>query len=171
MKIIHLGKFDEPDTGGIENHVNNLCKGLASKKINVINIISNRAFKFKRIFKFNYEIISLPAFFRFFSTAINIFLPIYVLKKVFYDRYNFIHIHHPDPLSHFTVLFLPKRIKIILTWHCDIHAYKFLYFFYKPLLKNLLKRVDHIIVATPKHISSSDILNNIEYKHKISIIP
>jgi len=141
------------------------------KKIYVLNIISNRSFIFKKKIKKNYEVVSLPSFFKIFSTSFNIFLPFYVYKKIIFDKFKIIHIHLPDPLSHLTVLFIPKRIKIILTWHSDIVVYKFLYFFYKPLLINLLNKVDVIVVATPKHVSSSDILKNPNFKDKIKIVP
>ena len=32
IKVIHLGKFDSPDRGGIENHVDSLCTALSKKK-------------------------------------------------------------------------------------------------------------------------------------------
>jgi glycosyltransferase involved in cell wall biosynthesis len=171
IKVIHLGKFDSPDKGGIENHVDSLCTALSKKKIYVLNIISNRSFTFKKKIKKNFEVVSLPSFFKIFSTAFNIFLPFYVYKKIIFNKFKIIHIHHPDPLSHLTLLFIPKRIKIVLTWHSDIVAYKFLYFFYKPLLINFLSKVDVIVVATPKHISSSDILKNPKFKDKIKIVP
>jgi len=171
IKVIHLGKFDDPDKGGIENHVDSLCRLLAKKNFYILNVISNRGFKFKKKISKNFEVVSLPSFFKIFSTAFNIFLPFYVYKKVFFNKFRIIHIHHPDPLSHITAVLFPKKIKIVLTWHSDIVVYKFLYFFYKPLLIKLLERVDVIIVATPKHITSSDILNNPIFKKKIKIVP
>lgn len=171
IKVIHLGKFDTTDKGGIENHVYNLCTCLAKKNHYVLNVISNRRFRFKKSVNGNFEVVSLPAFFKCFSTAFNIFLPFYVMKRVIFDNFNIIHIHHPDPLSHLTTLFLPKKIKIVLTWHSDIVVYKKLYFFYKPYLIRLLLRADRIIVATPNHIKSSDLLSNHNIRKKIQIIP
>ena len=171
MKVIHLGKFDIPDKGGIENHVYNLCTCLAKKNYYVLNVISNRRFRFKKSINGNFEVVSLPALFKCFSTAFNVILPFYVFKRVIFDNFNIVHIHHPDPLSHLTALFLPKKIKIVLSWHSDIVVYKKLYFFYKPLLIKLLLRADKIIVATPNHIKSSDLLSNHNFKKKIQIIP
>jgi rhamnosyl/mannosyltransferase len=171
IKVIHLGKFDTSDKGGIENHVYNLCTRLAKNNHYVLNVISNRRFRFKKSINGNFEVVSLPAFFKCFSTAFNVILPFYVMKRVIFDSFNIIHIHHPDPLSHLTTLFLPKKIKIVLTWHSDIVAYKKLYFFYKPFLIKLLLRADRIIVATPNHIKSSDLLSNHNIRKKIQIIP
>ena len=171
VKVLHLGKFDIPDKGGIENHVYNLCTGLAKKNHYVLNVISNRRFRFKKNIKGNFEVVSLPALFKCFSTAFNIILPFYILKRVIFDNFNIVHIHHPDPLSHLAALFLPKKIKIVLTWHSDIVVYKYLYFFYKTFLKKLLHRADRIIVATPNHIKSSDLLSNLGIRKKIHIIP
>ena len=111
MKVIHLGKFDIPDKGGIENHVYNLCTCLAKKNYYVLNVISNRRFRFKKSINGNFEVVSLPALFKCFSTAFNVILPFYVFKRVIFDNFNIVHIHHPDPLSHLTALFLPKKIK------------------------------------------------------------
>tara|TARA_B110000259_G_C14021823_1_gene403314 strand:- start:843 stop:1967 length:1125 start_codon:yes stop_codon:yes gene_type:complete len=171
IKVIHLGRFDAPDKGGIESHVQSLCSSLEKKNFYVLNVISNSRFSFKKSINGNFEVVSLPAFFKCFSTAFNLILPFYVLKRVIFDNFNIVHIHHPDPLSHLVTFLLPKKIKIVVTWHSDIVAYKALYFLYKPLLIKLLFRVDKIIVATPNHIKSSDLLINNNIRNKIVIIP
>jgi rhamnosyl/mannosyltransferase len=59
-------------------------------------------------------------------------------------------------MAHLVAYCLPKNIKLVITWHSDIVKQKKLLQFYQPFLKNIIKRADAIIAATPAHFSSSE---------------
>jgi rhamnosyl/mannosyltransferase len=85
------------------------------------------------------------------------------------DKYDIIHIHHPDPMSNLALWLIKPKGKYIVHWHSDILKQKYLMKIYRPLQTWLLKRSDAIICTSKPYADNSNDLK--PFLDKISIIP
>ena len=166
MKLLHLAKYYHPYRGGIETVVKNLCVGACSfaevsvlcfNDANTQSVDSLDGVSIDRIPRLG-VVASQP-------------LSFHMLKKI-PDRSNvdLIHLHSPNPLFELScLLFIDKKIPIVVTHHSDIVRQKVLGALYKPFLKMFYERVEKIIVPTKNHISSSNILT--QFQDKVEIAP
>jgi glycosyltransferase involved in cell wall biosynthesis len=168
MKVLHFYKTYLPDTiGGIEQFINQLARKTAKLGVTheVLSLSPNKTEKIVTVdghlvhrCRSNFEISSTPfsisAFFKFKELA---------------KEADIIHYHFPYPFA--DVLHLVTRINkpSVVSYHSDIIKQKNFLKLYRPLMRHFLAGVDHIIVASPNHLESSDVLSY--FKHKISVIP
>jgi rhamnosyl/mannosyltransferase len=82
-----------------------------------------------------------------------------------------LHYHFPWPFG--DVLHLSQaRVTgkpTVISYHSDVVRQKTLYFFYKPLMRQFLKRVDRIVATSPNYAASSPLLQH--YSNKVTVIP
>lgn len=161
-KVLQIGKFFYPDKGGIESttkfifdhfihdeNVNDvLCfkRGKGSQKV-----YYGKSFVLKCGTAF--EVASTPISFKFF----------YWFRKL-RNEYDILHIHSPNPLAAIALYLFPVKGKVLLHWHSDILTHKFLYLFYRPFEKYLLKRADLILGTSPVYVQHSPFINKFDHK-------
>lgn len=168
MKILQLGKFYPPHIGGIETVMYDITEVLNQKGLKSDVLCSNKDYTYKEEFINHYNVIRTKTFGIKFSTSITPQM-IFKLRKIIYE-YDIIHVHLPDPMASFALLFASlKNKKIVLHWHSDIVKQKYLLKFYEPLQDWLMKRADAIIATTPKYIEESKYLQ--KYRNKCISIP
>lgn len=80
-----------------------------------------------------------------------------------------VELHLPFPVADLALLLSGYKGRVVVAWHSDVVRQKTILFFYKPLMKWLLKRADAILVATKAHIDSSPYLQ--PYREKCVIVP
>ena len=171
MNILQWGKFHENKyCGGIEAYVTELSSDLA-KKHTLVNLVANTDFSsFSE--KFNaYEVKQAASLGRFLSTSFCPTMPYlaHQLNKKY--RFDLMHLHFPDPMSHFSSLFLPKSVKRIISWHSDIVKQKLALKAYEPFLKKIVNMADAIIINNPHPGSFPQLQKLLLDKKKINIIP
>lgn len=84
------------------------------------------------------------------------------------DDFDVIFINLPHPVANIAVsLFPPKKAKVILYWHSDIIKQKKLLYFYKPLLKRLIKKSALVAAPTSIHLTESDFSEYFKGKEKV----
>jgi len=170
MKVLQFGRFHNSNFGGLERHVELLQVEL-HRHIHVDNIVSNDKFR-DELEKVNgsniYKIASLGLL---AGTAMTPAMPQRVRALWRANRYDIMHLHFPDPLSHFSVGFLPRRTKIVISWHSDVIRQKRFLRFYKPFLDRIVRRADAIIAATPMHFTTSTQLSACGDLGKLHVIP
>ena len=84
-------------------------------------------------------------------------------------EYDIIHIHHPDPMAAVALLLSRYKGRVILHWHSDILAQKFLLFFYHPIQWWLVRRAERVIGTSPVYIQQSRPL--LHYQNKVICVP
>ncbi|KIC63450.1 glycosyltransferase [Chryseobacterium taiwanense] len=169
MKILQLGKF-YPIKGGVEKVMYDLVLGLSQRMIHCDMLCaSEKKTEQEEIIEFNpfSKLFIEPSIIELAKTKISIRL-ISKLKKIA-QRYDIIHIHHPDPMSALALFISGYKGKVILHWHSDILAQKKLLLLYKPLQNWLLKRADLILATSPNYIECSEDLK--KYKSKCDVLP
>jgi len=168
MKILQIGKT-YPIIGGVDKVIFEISEGISRKKIQCDVLCSN--------IKKEDLVINNNLFSTFFVSksygkiAATWISPNMILKLIrIINKYDIIHIHHPDPMATIA-LFLAnsKKQKIVLHWHSDIVKQKNLLKFYMPLQNWILRKADIIIATTNEYAIGSDHLKN--YTNKIKVVP
>ena len=168
MKILQLGKFYPPSTGGIQTVMYDITEVLNNNDVICDVLCSNKNFTYKEEYINNYKVMRTKTFGVYFSTSITLQM-IFKLKKII-KQYDIIHVHLPDPMANLALFFANlEGKKIILHWHSDIIKQKYLLKLYEPLQSWMMKKADKIIATTPKYIEESKYLQ--KYKDKCAPIP
>lgn len=85
------------------------------------------------------------------------------------EKYDIIHVHHPDPTAFLALFLVRPSSKIIIHWQSDIVRQATMIKYFMPLQNWVLKRADAIIVATQEYADHSEHLQ--PFKEKIAIVP
>ncbi len=170
LKVLHFGRFYSEQFGGIERNVADLLAGL-SKVIHVDNLVAHERFRTEIVQQPNYKIYKVASLGVVASTALCPTMPYWVRRLYRQHHYDIAHLHFPDPMAHLASYFLPKSVKRVITWHSDIVRQQRLLKIYQPFLQHIIKQADAIIAPTPKHFSSSVLLNTAANAHKLTVIP
>lgn len=167
LKILQLGKF-YPIKGGVEKVAYDLMLGVSSRGIRCdMSCAASQGEGGIRVINDHASLITTKSLTKLASTMISPNM-IFALKK-FCDRYDIIHVHHPDPMACVALFLSGYKGRVILHWHSDIIKQRILLKFYKPLQNWLIKRADIIIGTTPTYLEESPFLKN--YKDKLRCIP
>ena len=167
-KILHIPNYYPPHIGGIEDVCHSIVTVLPEFDHQVICFHDQ-----KQTVKGRFEGIQVTrcgVWEKLFSQSVS-FSFYNELKKVFktFDP-DIVHFHTPNPLSSvYLLLLLPKKTELIVHWHSDIIEQNFLYLFYHPIEKRLLKRADKIVATAPTYQSGSKPLQS--WPNKVRIIP
>jgi rhamnosyl/mannosyltransferase len=167
LKILHIGKYYAPYTGGMESVVKALCEGQieTGHQVDVLCFNDNN--------KSTYELYNGVGVHRMGILGViagqPIALGMYSKLKSIVNDYDLIHVHSPNPLAELLCLTIPKEIPIVSTHHSDIVRQKFLTKYYYPLYEKFLMRVGKIHVPTENHIEYSACLP--KFSSKCEIIP
>jgi glycosyltransferase involved in cell wall biosynthesis len=161
ITVLHLSKYYPPDNGGIEKITSIIVEEKTKKYIDkmVVCFCKKKSNKKNKKIKRSRPLITIA------SQPFNI--------KYIYDaiiesfRADIIHVHAPNPLAFFILLFLNK--KIIVHWHSDIIKKNFLNFFFKPVERAVLTKSKKIIIGTKTYLEHSKPL--IGLSNKTTIIP
>ncbi len=165
MKILYITKYFPPEYGGIETLSKNICDFFYSKgkEVEVVCFSKKKTYiSNKNLYRVNY----FKPFLNIFSTPISISIIFYICKN--YNKYDYVHIHTPNPLIELILIFLPIK-KLIISWGSDIINQKILKFFFKPIQFFLLSKSEKIICLSKSYFNYS---NELKYfKSKTIIIP
>lgn len=168
MKILHISKYYPPYRGGIEDVCYNIVCALHDKKQKVICF--NNSPKDETSTINNVEIIRIGKRIDFKSQPISIRY-YYKLKEIIREyQPDIIHLHLPNPLICLYVsLLIQPYTKLIVHWHSDIIAQKYIYPLISPIEKKILSRADSIWVTSPQYLENSIPL--LQYKKKAIVVP
>ena len=169
IKVLHFGRFYNDKFGGLERHVSILLESI-KEDVRVDNFVANEGFSNKVIRKEGYNIYKAACLGVLNSLPICPFMPLWLRSLNAEMEYDIIHLHFPDPMSHLAAYSLPRKTKVVISWHSDIIRQQHTLKLYRPFLNHIIKRADAIIAATPKHFSSSTQLDK-AYSSKFHVIP
>lgn len=165
-KVLQVNKFYYPTIGGIERVVQQIAEGLREQNEMSILVCSNDI-HYKQEEISGVPIERMPKLFQIGSLPI----PLGMVWKIRKKRKNLdvIHLHMPFPIGDIACLLSGFQGKIVVWWHSDVVRQKKLMHLYKPIMMQMLKRADVIIVATKGHIAGSKYLG--AFKEKCIVIP
>jgi glycosyltransferase involved in cell wall biosynthesis len=171
LRVLHLGRFfRQPPASGIERHVATLLKALA-QHCEAHNLVAGDRLKVHSLEIDGYFVHFAPCFGVVASTAVSPTLPFWARRLHARHRFDLVHLHFPDPLSHLAALMLPAELPRVVTWHSDIVRQKTLLPFYRPAQKRFMSRVDAVIAACEAVFANSSQLGTapLEKRHVIGL--
>ena len=168
FRMLHAAKWYSPTVGGIETAASDIT-GAVQGKADVDILVCSENGRENGITDEGVPIKRVQTICNLCSTPLSIEY-ITAFRKMSKDA-DLIQIHAPFPLSDLA-LFLCKRkrtAKVAVWWHSDVVKQKRLLFFYRPLMKSMLKRADIIFVAGQQIAKKSAYLG--PYSDKVKVIP
>ena len=162
MKILQLGKF-YPLKGGVEKVMYALAEKLSEQGIDCDAMFASKD-GHAEDFQLN-EHCHIYICRTFFEAKATMIAPTMVttLQQI-RDRYDLIHIHHPDPMAALALYVSGFKGRVVLHWHSDIIRQNNLLKFYRPLQSWLIRRADIIVGTSPVYLKQSDALTLVQEK-------
>ena len=179
MKILHIGKYYPPFSGGIENFLQDLLLSHVKSGLEVAAVVHNHDSSVTRTIiekRENVLVYRAPCYGKILYAPVSPLFPFVLIKAIKEFKPDIIHLHMPNT-SCFWILFLPaiKKIPLIIHWHSDVvqsaidTGLKYAYPFYKPFEQALLKRSFAVIATSRPYLETSSALENLH--HKTTVIP
>ncbi|MCP4370838.1 MAG: glycosyltransferase [Deltaproteobacteria bacterium] len=179
MKILHIGKYYPPFSGGIENFLQDLLSSHVKSGLEVAVVAHNHDSCITKTTIETYEsvlVYRVPCHGTLLYAPVSPLFP-FVLNNVINEfKPDIIHLHMPNT-SAFWLFFTPtqKKIPLIVHWHSDVvlsgidTRLKYAYPLYRPFEQALLKRSSAVIVTSQPYLKTSTALEN--WAHKTTVIP
>ena len=181
-KVLHIGKYFPPHTGGMETYLHDLMHALAALNITSCALVHQSKISLSSIeesFPANgcaLSIIRVATWCRLLFTPISPGFPWMLHRLIKRDQPDMLHLHLPNP-SAFWALAMPsaRRLPWVIHWQSDVLTershwlLRLAYQFYSPLESALLKQADKVIVSSPPYLATSQPLAKIS--EKCTVIP
>jgi glycosyltransferase involved in cell wall biosynthesis len=181
-KIIHIGKYFPPDTGGMETYLRDLMVASLAMGIVSAALVHNYKSGLKTMHEHHViDGVSLPitrvaSWFRLLFTPISPSFPIALRRLILSYKPDILHLHLPNP-SAFWALVLPssRRLPWVVHWQSDVltrkssRLLKICYLLYKPFETALLRRAASIIVTSPEYLRTSQTL--LPFRDRCHVVP
>jgi rhamnosyl/mannosyltransferase len=165
VNILHLYKDYPPILGGIENHVRLLAEGQAARGHTVTVLVTNPAgSRTTSTTEDGVRVIRAGRLATVASTPLSTALPWQLLRQ----RPDVVHLHFPYPVGEVSEWLLRSGRRRVLTYHSDVVRQAGILRFYRPLLKQVLRSVDTIIVGSPPMRNSAYLA---EHLGKVHFVP
>ena len=163
-RVVHVGKFYPPHMGGIETHLQNVCRELAASH-NVNAIVANDG-------PGTVAEMDGPVFVRRIGTKFNFAAASFcpgLIPAIRATEADVLHLHLPNPTATLAVLVSGFRGPIISTYHSDVIRQKALGAAFEPFLRMILQRSAAIICTSQRYMDTSPALAR--FRHKCTVIP
>ena len=168
IRVLHVYRTYFPDSqGGLEEVIRQVCRNTAEFGVEsrvfilsaqpvppVIQREEAEVYRFHRSFEIASCGVSASALAGF---------------KQLVEWADVVHYHFPWPFADLLHLFGSVSKPSLLTYHSDIIRQKKLLWFYRPLMRAFLNRIDVIVPTSQNYFASSKVLG--EYSEKVEVIP
>ena len=164
MRILHLGKFYPPHRGGIETHLQTLCREL-SKSAAIEVIVANdrqgdetellEGVKVRRLRPL-LNVAAAPICQR-------------MIQEIRATPADLVHLHVPNPYAGLAFLMSGHPAPLVISWHSDIVRQRFLARVLGPVERAVVRRATALMASSPNYIESSPILAR--NRDKCRVIP
>lgn len=182
FRVLHLGKFFPPFSGGIENFLVDLMTEQQQQGITVAAIVHDHHLHFNRFFTTispekwqDLLIYRVPSYGRLLYAPVSPHFPFWLQKVLQQFKPNLLHLHLPNT-SAFFALWLAHATQIpwVIHWHADVIStidsrLSYAYPLYRPFEQRLLAQAKAIVVTSPPYLATSIALKN--WHDKCHIVP
>ncbi len=163
-RVLHIGKFYPPYKGGMETHIQDLCRAIAPyAEVSVLVSSTTRG----SIRELDGEIPVLRAG----SWAKVASAPISptMISAIRWTKADIVHLHCPNPIAVLAFLASGHRGRVVITYQSDVVRQRMLRYLYEPVFKRLAARAAAIVCLSPNYIQSSTTLA--PFHEKCHVIP
>ena len=162
-KLIQVGKYFPPASGGMESVLYDLTTGLSKNEFNVKCLVTGTSKNNEIHFANGVPVYKMSRPFEIASTPISFSF----MKRAKALDADLLHVHLPNPLA--TLALRKTKVPYVVTYHCDVLSYPWLNLLYLPLLREQLANARAIITSSFEMIDNSPVLR--EFKDKCRVIP
>jgi glycosyltransferase involved in cell wall biosynthesis len=164
LRVLHLGKYYPPHTGGIETHLQALCEELKDC-VDVRVIVANDSRTSAESQVNGVPVYRAGTLFNLSSAPICPGM----IGKIRETKADLVHIHLPNPGATLAYLASGHNGPLVVSYHSDTVRQKLLGKTFQPVLNRLLTRAAAIIAASPNYLESSPVLA--PYRDRCHIVP
>jgi len=153
LRVLQVGKFYPPDEGGMESHLEGLCRHLSPHaRLEVLVASRSR--------QTTHETIDGVSVTRVGTVATIRSAPVCpeLRWRIRQSDADVIHLHHPNPSAFLSYLVSGHRGRLIVTYHSDVVQQRLLNAVYEPIVRAVLARADAIIVSSQEYMDTSPML-------------
>ena len=166
LSVLHVYKdFFPPVYGGIEQHLNLLCRTLRPFCDVRVLVSASGSSRTRREMVDGIPVMRAGEWLRVASAPICPTWPI-LLRRLRADIHHF---HFPNPTGDVSYWFSGARGKIVVTYHSDIVRQSTILPLYRPFLWRLLRKADVILPTSPSYVESSEYLR--PFRDKCEVVP
>jgi len=164
MKILHVGKFYPPHMGGIETHVQVLCREL-QKRADVEVLVANETKETEEFWDEQVKVTRVGTRFKLSGAPICPGLS----RKIRRAKADIVHLHLPNPPAILSYFASGHQGPVIATYHSDIVRQEMMAKAFDPILRLFLKKCAVIIATSSRYVETSRVLS--DYADRCRIIP
>jgi glycosyltransferase involved in cell wall biosynthesis len=166
MRVVQLGKYYYPHMGGIETHLDLLCRSL-SHSVDVEAVVFNIGRETLREAVEGVSVTRCGTLVTFASSPVSPAMAWELSKR----NYDVLHLHTPNPLAAAAYLASrkPRRHALVVTHHSDIVRQARLKHLVSPVMRMVLERADAILTTSPNYLASSKELE--PFRTKCHVVP
>lgn len=164
LRVLQVGKFYPPYKGGMESHLEWLCRGLLPQA-DVQVVVASQTRRGSREVLDRIPVRRLGTLARAASTSITPGLA----REIRRAEADVVHVHVPNPAAVLAVLRARPRGAVVTTYHSDIVRQRWLGRAFAPLQHLFLRRSAAIIATSPDYVASSPVLTR--HRRRCRVIP
>ena len=164
LSVLHVGKFYPPHKGGIETHLQDLCRGL-SKSLQVEVLVANEDGSLVEEQVDGFRVTRVPTRMTLSSAPI---CP-KMAAEIGRSDADIVHLHLPNPTAVLAYLASGYQGRLVVTYHSDTVRQRVLGTLFEPFLHQALRRSSAIIATSPHYRRTSPVLAR--YLDRCVVIP
>jgi glycosyltransferase involved in cell wall biosynthesis len=164
LKVLHVGKFYPPHMGGIETHLQALCREL-QKTTDVRVLVASDDRRTEEDICDGVPVSRLANLCTLFATP----LCLGMVQRIRRSDADIVHLHWPNPAAGLAYLASGHSGRLVVTYHSDVVRQRVLGALFEPFLHAVLRRASAIVVASPNYLASSPILA--KHRERCVVVP
>jgi glycosyltransferase involved in cell wall biosynthesis len=165
MKVLHLGKYYPPDSGGIEAVTASIARGAADAG-NCVRVLCFEQHGRGNALDQGVEVRRVPAI-KIASQPLSLS---YLREALQLSRTSdIVHVHLPNMLAALAITRLGPGPKVVLHWHSDVVGKGWLARLTRPIERAMLSRADCVICTSQAYADASESLR--PFATKVAIVP
>jgi rhamnosyl/mannosyltransferase len=164
LRVLHVGKFYPPHHGGMENHVETLCRELAAE-VDVEVLVSADGRRTLHETVEGVHVTRIGSLATLASASVNPGMA----RAIRRSRADVVHFHHPNPTAVLSYLASGRRGPLVVTYHSDIIRQRVLGALFTPVLHRFLRGADAILASSPDYARTSPVLR--AHADRVRIVP
>lgn len=164
LKVLHVGKFYPPHPGGMESHLELLCR-TTRDEVDVEVVVSADGPRTVRETVDGVPVTRVGTRLTLASASFNPGMA----AAIRHADADVVHFHHPNPTAVLSYFAARPRGRLVVTYHSDIVRQKVLGPLASPLIHALLGRADAIIASSPQYAASSLMLR--KHGERVRVLP
>ncbi len=165
MRIVHVYKAYPPVFGGIEQHLRDVCEGLAARghQVTALTVAAGRRTQISR--RGGVQLIEAAGLMTLASTPLSL-MQLWWARQLTADV---VHLQMPYPPGDLAARLAPGGPPLVVSYQSDVVRQQRLLAWYRPLLEQTLQRARRIIVSNPRTLDSSPWLA--PHRQRCTVIP